>query len=252
MSLFTYQGKNIYYTVAGDGVPTLFLHGNTASSVMFEMLLPLYTDALKVIRMDFLGNGRSDRLEWFPDDLWIDWGKQVVALTETLDCSPINLVGTSGGAYAAINAALMQPALFARVVADSFDGQHLAPGFADALRAERAAAKADAMACGFYEWNQGADWEMIVDQDTAALTALAEREAPLFVAPIAEIQVPLLITVSSADEMLANDMDAECRALSAANSHIQYQLYDYGGHPLIATRAEEIAAVVKDFFLADA
>lgn len=122
MSYFVYQGKNIYYTSDGSGMPTLFLHGNTASSMMFEMLLPLYTDELEVIRMDFLGNGRSDRVERFPENIWTCQGKQVVALAETLGHDKINLIGTSGGAYAAINAALLRPELFRCVIADSFDG----------------------------------------------------------------------------------------------------------------------------------
>lgn len=96
MSYFVYQGRNIYYTSDGGGMPTLFLHGNTASLMMFEMLLPLYTDALEVIRMDFLGNGRSDHVERFPEDIWISQGKQVVALAESLGRGRVNLVGTSG------------------------------------------------------------------------------------------------------------------------------------------------------------
>ena len=42
MSYFYYQSKRIYYTESGNGAPVLFLHGNTASSKMFELLLPLY------------------------------------------------------------------------------------------------------------------------------------------------------------------------------------------------------------------
>ncbi len=247
MSYFTYQGKTIYYTKEGSGVPTLFLHGNTASSVMFEPLLPLYTDAFEVIRMDFLGNGRSQRVDAFPENLWIDQGRQVVALAETLGYDWLHLVGTSGGAYAAINAALLRPDLFRCVIADSFDGSRLAADFVEGLRAERVAAKTDELARGFYEWNQGADWERVVNQDTAALIALAESDAPIFVDEIAAIKRPLLITVSKGDEMLSGRMVAECATLSAANPLIEYKIYESGGHPLIATRAEEIADVVKAF-----
>lgn len=249
MSYFAYQGKNVYYTMDGLGLPCLFLHGNTASSMMFELLLPLYTDDLQVIRMDFLGNGRSERVPQFPENLWIDQGHQVVALAETLGFDQLALVGTSGGAYAAINAALLRPDLFSRVVADSFDGSRLAPGFAKALVAERTVAKADEAARGFYAWNQGDDWETVVDKDTAALVALAESGASLFVQPIETIQVPLLITVSRTDEMLANDMAAECQTLASLNQHIQYKIYEEGGHPLIASKAEEIAGDVKAFLL---
>lgn len=247
MAYFDYQGKKIYYRIDGDGAPCLFLHGNTASSTMFEFVLPLYIDTFQVIRMDFLGNGRSERIPWFADDLWQEQGCQVIALCETLGLRGVHLVGTSGGAYAAINAALMRPALFGKVVADSFDGQTLAPGFADALVQERAAAKADEGARGFYEWNQGADWERVVDQDTEALLRMANSGAPLFCAPIASIQVPLLVTVSRADEMLGNDMEQECRALSAANPHIHYAIFDSGAHPLILSQAEALAARVKAF-----
>ncbi len=82
MPYFTYQSKQIYYSEAGEGKPLLFLHGNTASSKMFEPLLPLYTDNFKVILIDFLGNGRSDRVEKFPASLWQEWAKQTVALLE--------------------------------------------------------------------------------------------------------------------------------------------------------------------------
>ena len=44
MAYFTYQSKKIFYRETGNGEPLMLLHGNTASSVMFEMLLPLYQD----------------------------------------------------------------------------------------------------------------------------------------------------------------------------------------------------------------
>lgn len=69
----------------------------------------------------------------------------------------------------------------------------------------------------------------------------------IFREPIETIQVPLMITVSREDEMLANDMEAECRRLHEANPDISYHVFDTGGHPLIATRAEEIAGIVRGF-----
>ena len=57
MSYFYYQSKRIYYTESGNGAPVLFLHGNTASSKMFELLLPLYEERFHVILIDF----KSDR-----------------------------------------------------------------------------------------------------------------------------------------------------------------------------------------------
>lgn len=247
MSYFNYYGKNIFYAESGNGEPCIFLHGNTASSKMFEYLLPLYTDCVKAISIDFLGNGKSDRISRFPDELWIDQGHQVVELCQTLNYGKINLVGTSGGAYAAINAALEMPELFKKVVAYSFDGNFLPKGFADSIIRERKFAKSDERARGFYEWCQGEDWEFVVDLDTEALVNYEKNNTRIFHRPIETIQVPLLITVSKQDEMLANDMEAECKHLHELNPQISYKIYDSGTHPLIASRAEDIAKIIKAF-----
>ena len=69
MSHFLYWGKRIFYQEYGQGAPMIFLHGNTASSKMFELLMPLYAESFRCILMDFLGNGRSDRVEEFPPDV---------------------------------------------------------------------------------------------------------------------------------------------------------------------------------------
>lgn len=249
MPFFCYMGKNVFYTEAGSGTPCIFLHGNTASSKLFELILPLYTRDIRVIRLDFLGNGMSDRVPEFPEEMWIDQGHQVVELCRHLDCGAVNLIGTSGGAYAAINAALEAPELFCKVVADSFDGGTLPPGFADRILRERKSAKEDARAREFYQWCQGEDWESVVDLDTRALVNYEKKHIRLFRAPIERIQVPLLITVSREDEMLANDMDAECRRLMEQNPSISCQIYDAGGHPLILSQAEKIAAQIRTFLL---
>ncbi len=247
MSYFKYKGQNVFYTTAGFGKPCLFLPGNTASSKMFDFILPLYINDLQVIRLDFLGNGKSDRVAAFPDELWIDQGQQIIELAQALNCGPLNLIGTSGGAYAAINAALAEPKLFRRVVADSFDGDVLPPGFAQAIIQERQAAKQDEQARGFYEWNQGPDWEQVVDLDTDVLVRYEEKQTRLFLQPIAEIQVPLLITISLEDEMLHNNTLAECARLHSCNPLIEYQIFEQGAHPLLLSRAEEIAELIKNF-----
>lgn len=247
MSYFNYYGKKIFYTETGNGEPCIFLHGNTASSKMFEFLLPLYTDCVKAISIDFLGNGKSDRISKFPDELWIDQGHQIVELCKALNYGKINLIGTSGGAYAAINAALEMPELFKKVVADSFDGNSLPKGFAEGIIRERKFAKSDEQARGFYEWCQGEDWELVVDLDTEALVNYERNGTQIFLRPIETIQIPLLITVSKQDEMLANDMETECQQLHELNPLISYKIYDSGPHRLIASRAEEMSKNIKTF-----
>lgn len=57
MSYFIYHGKKIFYREVGEGKPVLFLHGNTASSKMFEFILPAL----------------SGRLPRFFDGLFREW-----------------------------------------------------------------------------------------------------------------------------------------------------------------------------------
>ncbi|MDK2951181.1 MAG: hypothetical protein PWQ77_846, partial [Kosmotogales bacterium] len=176
MSYFIYHNKSIFYREIGSGTPLIFLHGNTASSKMFESLLPLYQKKCRVILIDFLGNGQSDRME------------NVLALIEHLEYIQVNLVGTSGGAWAAINAALECPERVNKVVADSFDGRTLHNGFAEDLVTERNAAKEDVRAKQFYEWCQGANWEAVVDIDTQALLQFVNLKTPLFHKPLSSLQ----------------------------------------------------------------
>ena len=75
-----------------------------------------------MILMDFLGNGQSDRIECFPENLWTTQADQVLALVEHLNLKKVNLLGTSGGAWVAVNTALKRPDLVEHVIADSFDG----------------------------------------------------------------------------------------------------------------------------------
>ena len=130
MPYVPYCGRSLWYQEAGEGPTLIFLHGNTASSRLFEPLLPLYTPHFRCVLLDFLGNGRSDRVASFPTDLWQDQARQVLALIREAGYERPCLLGTSGGAWAAVNAALLAPDAIGAVAADSFDGRTLHPGSA--------------------------------------------------------------------------------------------------------------------------
>ena len=53
MSYFIYETKNIYYQVTGRGKPLMLLHGDTASSKMFEVLMPLYAEKFRCMTAGF-------------------------------------------------------------------------------------------------------------------------------------------------------------------------------------------------------
>lgn len=250
MSYFIYQSKKIYYSEQGSGKPVVFLHGDTASSKMFELLLPLYTENFKVILIDFLGNGKSDRVEGFPVDLWQEQTRQTIALLEHLQYGKVNLVGTSGGVWVAINAALERPDLVERIVADSFDGRTLAEDFADNLVKERSTAKKDEQAAGFYEWCQGEDWEEVVDKNTDALLRCAKEKRPLFCKPLEQLRNPMLLMGSIGDEMVRKDFQAEYETIAGLTG-AGICIFESGFHPAIASNGERAAEVINRFLNCD-
>lgn len=249
MAYFKYQDKNIYFEKIGSGLPVMLLHGDTASSKMFELLLPLYQNSFQVILIDFLGNGRSDRVSAFPADLWFSQAKQVIALLEYLHYDKINLIGTSGGAWAAVNAALERPNLIGSVIADSFDGRALPDDFAKNLLAERAAAKEDDFSKQFYEWCQGEDWQSVVDLNTEALVECADKKLPLFQKPLENLEVPILFTGSLQDDMCREDMAGEYKQMAKLVSKGKIHLFSSGGHPAMLTNAEAFLSLAEEFFM---
>lgn len=247
MTYFTYLSKQIYFEEVGSGPPLILLHGNTASAKMFDLLLPLYTEHFHVILIDFLGNGRSERIAQFPKDLWYTQSLQVLALIDHLGYEKVNLLGTSGGAWTAINAALERPDVIEKVVADSFDGRTLNKNFFKNLMEDRTFARQDPMSRQFYEWCQGEDWEQIVDLDTACLSSYQNENIPPFHHPIEQLQVPTLLIGSLEDALLRDNLEAEYKEMCSLIADGSYHLFSKGGHPSMATNAEETAKFVKEF-----
>lgn len=247
MSYFMYESKKIHYNVIGTGRPVVFLHGNTASSRMFEMILPLY-EGLQIILIDFLGHGKSDWLPEFPIELWFDEARQTIALLEHLKLADkANLVGTSGGAWVALNVGLERPDLVGKIVADSFSGKTLPDGFAESLIEERRQASNDPNGRMFYEWCQGDRWEHVVDCDTASLVQSAEQKRPLFWRELSELKVPLLLIGSKEDTMIGGHIEAEYDEVLNEAQDAELLFLDQGAHPTILSNAEQVAAKILEF-----
>ena len=240
MSYFRYEDKKIYYEESGEGSPLILLHGNTSCGKMFNQIVPKLTDKYRVIVMDFLGGGQSDRIEKWPSDLWFDWAKQVKALCDHLGLQKVKLIGSSGGALAAINVALEYPELVESLVADSFEGLKADPGITEQIRNGRAQAKTFG---GFIEYLKslhGDDWEQVFDADTDAVLRHAEQLGDFFHKPIEELTVPMLLTGSLEDDMLPKGhckvlFDEICAKTSLATAHI----FEHGGHPAMLSNMDE-------------
>jgi pimeloyl-ACP methyl ester carboxylesterase len=108
---FTLEGQRLAYTVHGEGPrPIVLLHGLLFSQRMHEALArALAGHGNRVVTLDLLGHGESDR----PYDQWRysmpAYGRQVVALLDELGDRDAVILGTSLGANVALEAAAQAP-----------------------------------------------------------------------------------------------------------------------------------------------
>jgi pimeloyl-ACP methyl ester carboxylesterase len=108
MGEFQYEGHRIEYDSYGEGERLLVLvHGLLMNRRMFEPIAPwLARQGNRVICVDLLGHGRSDR----PEDLRLYsmplFARQVVALLDHLDQEVAVVGGTSLGANVALELAV--------------------------------------------------------------------------------------------------------------------------------------------------
>jgi pimeloyl-ACP methyl ester carboxylesterase len=246
MSFFKYHSKNVFFTEIGNGEPIVLLHGNTASSKMFDSVLNLYVSKFKVILIDFLGHGKSERLEEFPTELWFDEALQTITLLDSLPYKKYNLIGTSGGAWVALNVALERPDLVRTVIADSFDGRTLSDGFPQNLK-EREQSKKDAVAKQFYIMCHGDNWESVVDNDTKSLLNCFEKKVKLFHKPLFELKVPTLLTASKTDNMIRSNVIEEYNEIIRQISDGIKYFFESGFHPAILSNGTEFAKIADAF-----
>jgi pimeloyl-ACP methyl ester carboxylesterase len=108
---FTLAGHRIAYSVYGEGPRvTLLVHGLLLSRRMHEPLAKALAErGNRVVTIDLLGHGSSDR----PRDMWrysmTTFGEEVVALLDHLDVEEAVVLGTSLGANAALEVAVLAP-----------------------------------------------------------------------------------------------------------------------------------------------
>ena len=252
MSYFTFDNKKVYYTEFGTGTPLLLLHGNTASSNMFAEIVELYKKDFKVILIDFLGHGKSDRLSEFSVDLWFNEAEQVISFLKEKQYTKVNLIGCSGGALVAINVALEAPEFINKVIADSFEGEKPLKVVTDNIETERENSKQDENAKIFYTNMHGVDWVQVVDNDTNAMIKHAKEIGKFFHKDLQSLKVDILLTGSKGDEFVSalapNYFETVYEQLITKIGHGKIHLFETGGHPAMLTNQENFYHLSKDFF----
>ncbi|WP_250029609.1 haloalkane dehalogenase [Paractinoplanes maris] len=87
-------GERLHVSVAGDGEPVVFLHGNPTSSYLWRQVISLLSARFRCVAVDLVGMGRSPK----PDVAyeWADHRRYLTAVLDGLD-APFWVVGHDWG-----------------------------------------------------------------------------------------------------------------------------------------------------------
>ena len=96
----TYQGIKLHYTISGDGLPLMLLHGWGCSTEIWQRVLPFLEERFRVINVDFAGFGQSEE----PTEVWgvEEYTRSVEALAKEEGIESPILVGHSFGGRVSI------------------------------------------------------------------------------------------------------------------------------------------------------
>lgn len=251
MSVFFFKNKKVFYREQGTGEPLLLLHGNTASSNMFSGIVEMYAKDFNVVLIDFLGHGKSDRLDVFPADLWFFEAEQVIALLREKRYRKVNIIGSSGGSLVAINVALEEPGLVNEIIADSFEGERPIEKFIKNIESDRQLSKQNKNTKLFYLNMQGQDWEKVVDNDTSALIRHQKEIGVFFHKDLRSLKPAILLTGSKEDEFACtvkpNFFEEVYAEMISKIGHGRIHLFEAGGHPAMLTNQEKFYRLSLDF-----
>ena len=111
MPFFRYEGSRLAYTVYGEGPRTCVLvHALLLSQKMHRPLARALAErGNRVVTLDLLGHGRSDRPRDMTRYSMPFFGQQMIALLDHLEVDEAVLGGTSLGANATLEAAVHAP-----------------------------------------------------------------------------------------------------------------------------------------------
>jgi pimeloyl-ACP methyl ester carboxylesterase len=238
------KGYRLAYREYGSGPLLIILPGNTASSAYHLGELEYFGSRCRAVALDPLGTGLSQRLEVWPEDWWQQLGRDAISLIDHLGEREAVLVGTSGGAVAALWAGIYAPERVRAVIADSTE-ETPDPAMlrAEILNRQRK----DAGQVQFWSGAHGPDWEQVVDADSRVCLALANRGGDWFEGRLGEIRCPVLFSASLNDDLLS-DVLHQVPAMAAKVPAGQAFLLNNGGpHPLMWSRPVQFRAAAGAF-----
>lgn len=108
------RGHRIWYQDIGEGRPLVLLHGLGSNSLSWLMTIPAFSKQFRVIAIDHIGHGRSDKpaLAYRVTD-FVDYIEEFLSY---LNLSNVDLVGNSLGGWIGARLALKRPELIEKLV----------------------------------------------------------------------------------------------------------------------------------------
>ncbi|MCP4363621.1 MAG: alpha/beta fold hydrolase [Chloroflexi bacterium] len=110
------NGARIHYVDEGQGDPILCLHGEPSWSYLYRKMIPPLAQKQRVLAMDFVGFGRSDKYADEADYSFQMHRDTLVGFIEALDLQEITLVVQDWGGLIGLTVATQLPERFARLV----------------------------------------------------------------------------------------------------------------------------------------
>ena len=110
------NGARVHYIDEGSGEVILCLHGEPTWSYLYRKLIPILAQAHRVIAMDFIGFGRSDKFTEREDYTFEMHRGTIASFIQTLDLTGITAVVQDWGGILGLRVATDLPERFARLV----------------------------------------------------------------------------------------------------------------------------------------
>jgi haloalkane dehalogenase len=110
------NGFRVHYVDVGEGELILCLHGEPTWAYLYRMMIPDLSAHYRVIAMDFVGFGRSDKLTEISEYSFQMHHDTLVSFIQSLELEEITLVVQDWGGLIGLTVASEMPERFARLV----------------------------------------------------------------------------------------------------------------------------------------
>jgi len=110
------EGVRVHYIDEGDGEPILCLHGEPTWSYLYRKMVPILTKKHRVVAMDFIGFGRSDKYKEKEAYSFKMHKDTLASFIKSLDLAGINLVVQDWGGLIGLTVASEMQERIARLI----------------------------------------------------------------------------------------------------------------------------------------